>query len=127
MQDTSALYRASFAHFSGAEGWAMARAKVLVIDQDQGPYETLKLGLARRGYEMHATTSMASALALAGAHAYQAAFVSLTLVSDRAVLEGLYAEIPDLPVILMHTLEHVQNIPPQMLAVAANAIGKPLA
>lgn len=105
----------------------MAHAKVLVIDQDQGPYETLKLGLARRGYEMHATTTMASALALAGAHAYQAAFVSLALVPDRAVLDGLYAEIPDLPVILIHAPEHADHIPPQMLEVAANAIGKPLA
>jgi len=105
----------------------MARTKVLVIDQDQGPYETLKLGLARRGYEMHATTTMARALALAGAHAYQAAFVSLTLVPNRALLDGLYAAIPDLPVILMHTPEHAQHIPPQMLEVAANAIGTPLA
>ena len=105
----------------------MAHTKVLVIDQDQGPYETLKLGLARRGYEMHATTTMASALALAGAHAYQAAFVSFTLVPNRALLDGLYAEIPDLPVILIHTPEHAQHIPPQMLEVAANAIGKPLA
>jgi len=105
----------------------MANAKVLVIDQDQGLYEGLKLGLARHGYEMHATTTMASALALAGAHAYQAAFVSLTLVSDRTVLEGLHAEIPDLPVILMHAPEHAQHIPPQMLEVATNAIGKPLA
>ena len=78
----------------------MAHAKVLAIDQDQRPYETLKLGLARRGYEMHATTTVASALALAGAHAYQAAFVSLALVPDRTVLDGLHAEIPDLPVIL---------------------------
>jgi DNA-binding NtrC family response regulator len=105
----------------------MANAKVLVIDQDQGPYEGLKPGLARRGYEMHATTTMASALALAGAHAYQAAFVSLTLVSDRTVLEGLHAELPDLPVILIHAPEHAQHIPPQMLEVATNAIGKPLA
>lgn len=105
----------------------MANAKVLVIDQDQGLYEGLKLGLARHGYEMHATTTMASALALAGAHAYQAAFVSLTLIPDRAVLDGLHAEIPDLPVILMHAPEHAQHIPPQMLEVAVNAIGKPLA
>ena len=105
----------------------MAHAKVLAIDQDQGPYEVLKSGLARRGYEMHATTTVASALALAGAHAYQAAFVSLALVPDRTVLDGLHAEIPDLPVILIHTPEHVQHIPPPMLEVAANAIGKPLA
>jgi DNA-binding NtrC family response regulator len=105
----------------------MAHLKVLVIDQDQGSYEVLKHGLARHGYEMHTTTTMASALALAGAHAYKAALVSLALVSDRAVLDGLHAEIPDLPVILIHTPEHAQHIPPQMLEVAASAIGKPLA
>ena len=105
----------------------MAHAKVLAIDQDQGPYETLKPGLARHGYEMHATTTMASALTLAGAHAYQAAFVSLALVPNRAELDGLHAEIPDLPVILIHAPEHAQHIPPQMLEVATNAIGKPLA
>jgi len=105
----------------------LAHAKVLVVDQDQRPYEGLKLGLARHGYEMHTTTTMARALALAGAHAYQAALVSLTLVTDRAVLDGLHAEIPDLPVILIHTPEHAQHIPPQMLEVATNAIGKPLA
>ena len=105
----------------------MVHTKVLVVDHEQGAYDALKLGLARHGYEMHTTTTMASALALAGAHAYQAAFVSLALVSERAVLDGLHAEIPNLPVILMHSPEHVHHIPPQMLDVAANAIGKPLA
>lgn len=105
----------------------MPHAKVLVIDQDQGPYEVLKHGLAKHGYEVHTTTTMANALALASAHAYQAALVSLTLVHDRAMLDGLHAEIPGLPVILIHTPEHVHHIPPQMLEVAANAIGKPLA
>jgi len=105
----------------------MIHAKVLVVDQDQASYETLKDELARRGYEMHTTTSMTSALTLAGAHAYQAAFVSLTLLPDCAALDGLHAEIPDLPVILMHAPEHAHHIPPQMLGVATNAIGKPLA
>src|SRR5262249_57235704 len=76
---------------------------------------------------MAAPPTMASALALVGAQAYQAAFVSLALVPNRAVLDGLYAEIPNLPVILIHAPEHAQHIPPQMLEVAANAIGKPLA
>jgi DNA-binding NtrC family response regulator len=105
----------------------MAHAKVLLVDQDQGSYEVLQHGLARHGYEMHTATTMARALALAGAHAYKAAFVSLALVTDRTALDGLHAEIPDLSVILMHTPEHVHHIPPQMLEVAANAIGKPLA
>jgi DNA-binding NtrC family response regulator len=113
-------------HFSGAEA-AMIHAKVLVVDHEQGAYDVLKPGLAKCGYEMHTTTTMANALALAGAHAYQAAFVSLTLVPNRTVLDGLHAEIPNLPVILIHSPEHAHHIPQQMLEVAANAMGKPLA
>jgi DNA-binding NtrC family response regulator len=105
----------------------MIQAKVLVVDHEQGAYDVLKLGLAKRGYEMHTTATMANALALAGAHVYQAAFVSLTLLPDRAALDGLHAEIPNLPVILIHSPEHTHHIPQQMLEVAANAMGKPLA
>jgi DNA-binding NtrC family response regulator len=105
----------------------MIHAKVLVVDHEQGAYDVLKPGLAKRGYEMHTTTTMANALALAGAHVYQAAFVSLALVPDRAVLDGLRAEIPNLPVILLHSPEHAHHIPQQMLEVAAYAVGKPLA
>jgi DNA-binding NtrC family response regulator len=113
-------------HFSGAEA-AMIQAKVLVVDHEQGAYDVLKLGLAKRGYEMHMTSTMANALALAGAHVYQAAFVSLTLLPNRAALDGLHAEIPDLPVILIHAPEYAHHIPQPMLEVATNAIGKPLA
>jgi len=84
----------------------MIHAKVLVVDHEQGTYDVLKPGLAKRGYEMHTTTTMTKALALAGAHVYQAAFVSLALAPDRTVLDGLHAEIPDLPVILIHSPEH---------------------
>jgi Fis family transcriptional regulator len=105
----------------------MVHGKVLVVDHEQGAYDGLILGLAKRGYEMHATTTMANALTLAGAHVYQAAFVSLALVPDRAGLDGLHAEIPDLPVILIHAPEHAPHIPQQMLEIAVNAIGKPLA
>jgi Fis family transcriptional regulator len=105
----------------------MIHAKVLVVDHEQGAYDVLKHGLARRGYEMHTTTTMANALALAGAHVYQAAFVSLALAPTRAVLDGLHAEIPNLSVILIHSPEHAHLIPQQMLEVAAYAVGKPLA
>lgn len=105
----------------------MVHTKVLVVDHEQGAYDVLKLGLAKRGYEMHTATTMANAMTLAGAHVYQAAFVSLALVSDRAVLDGLRAEIPDLPVILIHAPEHAPHIPQSMLELAVNAIGKPLA
>ena len=40
----------------------MVHAKVLVVDHEQGVYDGLKLGLAKRGYEMHTTTTMANAL-----------------------------------------------------------------
>ena len=105
----------------------MIHAKVLVVDHEQGAYDVLKLGLAKRGYEMHTTTTMTNALALAGAHVYQAAFVSFTLVPNKSVLDGLHAEIPNLPVILIHSPEHAHLIPQQMLEVAAYAVGKPLA
>jgi DNA-binding NtrC family response regulator len=105
----------------------MVHAKILVVDQDTGAYEALKPGLSRHGYEIHTTTTSTSALALAGAHAYQAAFVSSALFDDQALLDGLRAEIPDLPVILALSPEHVDCVPPQILAVAANAVGKPLA
>src|SRR5436189_4918435 len=75
----------------------MVHTKVLVVDHEGEVYDALKPGLATHGYEMHTTTTMASALALAGAHAYQAASVSLTLVPDRTVLDGLYAAIPTPP------------------------------
>jgi DNA-binding protein Fis/CheY-like chemotaxis protein len=104
----------------------MIHAKVLVVDHEQGTYDVLKPGLAKRGYEMHTTTTMTKALALAGAHVYQAAFVSLALAPDRTVLDGLHAEIPDLPVILIHSPEHAHHIPQQMLEVVACAMGKPL-
>ena len=51
----------------------------------------------------------------------------LTLLPDRAALDGLHAEIPNLPVILIHAPEHAHHIPQHMLEVAANAMGKPLA
>jgi len=105
----------------------MVHTKVLVVDHEGGAYDALKPGLAKHGYEMHTTTTMASALALAGAHAYQAAFVSLTLLPDRTELDRLYATIPTLSVILMHSPELAHHIPPQMLDVATNAIGTPLA
>ena len=105
----------------------MPHAKVLVVDQEQGPYEALQKGLTRHGYEMHTTPTMARALDLAGAHAYNAAFVSLSLLTERTLLDGLRATIPELPLILMHPPEYAHRIPPQMLEIATYAIGTPLA
>jgi DNA-binding NtrC family response regulator len=105
----------------------MAHTKILVVDQDQVAYEPLKPGLSKHGYEMHTAVTVKSALALAGAHLYQAAFVASALLDDGQVLEGLRAEIPDLPVIIALSPEHVHRIPPQALQVAVQTIGKPLA
>jgi len=113
-------------HFSGAEA-AMIHAKVLVLDHEQGAYDVLKPGLAKRGYEMHTTTTMTQALGLAGAHVYQVAFVSLALIPNKTALDGLHAEIPNLPVILIHSPELAHHIPQQMLEVATNTMAMPLA
>lgn len=104
----------------------MIHAKVLLVDHEHGAYEALTLGLARRGYEMHTTATMASAVALAGAHAYQVALVSLALACDQVCLAALQSAIPELPIILMHAPEHATEIPPALLKMAANAIGTPL-
>ena len=105
----------------------MIRAKILAVDQDQGAYEPLKPGLSQHGYEIHTTATPAQALALAGAHAYQAAFISLALLNDQSLVTGLQAAIPELPFILTLSPEHTQSVSPQVLKNTVNAIGKPLA
>ena len=104
----------------------MIHTKVLLVDHEPGTYDGLTLGLAKRGYEMHTAPSMARAITLAGAHAYQAALVSLALVPEKITLADLHAEIPDLPVILMHAPEQAHDIPAPLLDVVTNAIGLPL-
>lgn len=105
----------------------MVHTKVLVVDQEDGGYEMLKPGLSKHGYEIHTTRDIPNALALAGAHPYKAAFVSATLVDDSSWLDGLRAEIPDLPVILILPSGPCDRLSPQVFTVASNAIGKPLA
>jgi DNA-binding NtrC family response regulator len=117
---------ASFGYSSGAEA-AMIHAKVLVVDHEQGAYDVLKPGLAKCGYDMHTAPTMTKALGLAGAHVYQVAFVSLALAPTKTVLDGLHAEIPGLPVILLHSPGLAHDIPQPMLEVAINTMSKPLA
>jgi DNA-binding NtrC family response regulator len=100
--------------------------KVLIVDQEEEVYKTLKQGLVKHGYDIHISTAIPNALALAGAHRYQIAFISLPLMYDTALLTGLQAELPDLPIILILPSERMSHIPPQALAVAANSMGKPL-
>src|SRR5688572_20752854 len=104
----------------------MVHAKILVVDQEDGSYETLKPGLSKQGYEIHTTTDISNALALAGAHPYKAACVSAALVDDSSWLQGLRAEIPDLPVILILPPGPYARLSPQVFTVVSNAIGKPL-
>src|SRR5919108_2994096 len=84
-----------------AEGRAVECTKVLIVDQEEEVYKTLKQGLFKHGYDVHISTAIPNALALAGAHRYQIAFISLPLVCDTALLTGLQAELPDLPIILI--------------------------
>jgi DNA-binding NtrC family response regulator len=101
--------------------------KVLIVDHEPGAYEALRLGLSKHGYELHTTATLPRALALAGAHHYQVAFVDISLVANSTFLTELRAELPDLCVILVLPPDHVHSIPSHVLEAAGNAIGKPLA
>jgi DNA-binding NtrC family response regulator len=101
---------------------------VLIVDQEQAPYETLKPALMKHGYEIHTTAAIQQACALAGAHRYKVALVSLPLASETSLLAGLYAELPDLPVILvLPPITNTEHISGQVFKTATNSIGKPLA
>jgi DNA-binding protein Fis/CheY-like chemotaxis protein len=102
------------------------QTKVLVVDPESGPYEPLKQKLSKYGYELHTTDASAQALALAGAHRYKVALVSLPLVYDTTLLAGLRAAIPNLLLILVLPTTDVEHIPAQVFNSAVNAIGKPL-
>jgi DNA-binding protein Fis len=81
----------------------------------------------KHGYEIHTTAAIQQACALAGAHRYKAALVSLPLASETSLLAGLYAELPDLPVILVLPPTNIEHISGQVFKTATNSIGKPLA
>jgi DNA-binding NtrC family response regulator len=104
----------------------MEWSKILMLDHEQGEYETLKQGLTKYGYQMHTTATIPKAMALVGAHQYQVAFVTLSLISDTMLLTQLNAEQPALPVIVILPHEHVDGIPPQVFNRATNVIWKPL-
>jgi DNA-binding protein Fis len=81
----------------------------------------------KHGYEIHTTAAIQQACALAGAHHYKVALVSLLLASETSLLAGLYAELPDLPVILVLPPTNIEHISGQVFKTATNSIGKPLA
>ncbi|WP_179136830.1 helix-turn-helix domain-containing protein [Candidatus Entotheonella palauensis] len=102
----------------------MVQAKILVLDSDTQSYEPLKSGLAEHGYEIHTTMKAMEALSLAGAHPYQAALVSLSMAQDGDLLLGLQAECPGLPLIIVSCPE-VRPMPPPVVQLADNTVGKP--
>jgi DNA-binding protein Fis len=101
--------------------------KVLVVDQELGVYEAIRLGLNKHGYELHTTAALPRALALARAHHYQVAFVDVGLVCNTPFLTELWAELPELFVILVSTPDCVHLIPTYVLDMPVNVIWKPLA
>jgi len=103
----------------------MVQAKILVLDPDTQPYEPLKSGLAAHGYEIHTTMTATEALSLAGAHAYQAALIALPLAQDADLLLELQAERPGLPLIIV-SCQEVRFMPPPVVQLADNTVGKPL-
>ena len=103
----------------------MVYAKVLAVDQDQAAYEAMLPELSRHGYELHPVNTPAKAIALATAHDYHAAFVSMTLLDVDVLLTDLRDTIPHLPIILATSAEH-NGIPAQILKLATNVVGKPL-
>lgn len=104
----------------------MIHAKVLVVDHAHGADVALTQGLARRGYELHTAATLASAVALAGAHAYQVALVSLALACDQERLAALHEVLPAMPIIVMHAPSQAAQIPQSLLEMAANLIVTPL-
>lgn len=103
----------------------MVQAKILVVDSDTWLYEPLKPGLAEHGYEIHATKTGPEALALAGAHAYQAALVALSLTSEGDLLRDLQAECPGLSCLIVWCPE-ARFIPASVMQFADNTVSKPL-
>ena len=104
----------------------MALAKILLVDHEQGDYGTLKEGLAKHGYEIHLAAQDTQALALAGAHRYKAALVSLDVGTDTDLLPKLHAEQPGLPLIFILPGRDCGLFSAPILDVATLMIGKPL-
>ncbi len=103
----------------------MVQAKILVVDSDTWLYEPLKPGLAEHGYEIHVAKAGHDALALIGAHVYQAALVALSLTPDGDLLHDLQAECPGLPCIVVWSSE-MPPMPASVVRLADNVVCKPL-
>lgn len=101
----------------------MAHVKVLVVDPEQEVYEAWKGSLAKHGYELHITATPTTAVALAGAHAYQVAFVAVALLDSSAFLQELCTELPELAIIA--ALPRAYNKPLPVLASMVHTLTKP--
>ena len=104
----------------------MLTAKVLLIDHEHASYDGLRDCLAKHGYEIHLSATTPKALALAGAHAYEVAFVTLPFATDSNLITDLQAQIPNLPVVIILPDGHNGQLSPQILDIATLVIGKPL-
>lgn len=104
----------------------MLRTKVLLIDHEHASYDGLRDDLAKYGYEIHLSATALNAVALAGAHAYEVAFVTLPLAMGSSLITELQAEQPDLPLIVVLPAGHSGDLSPQILDRATLVIGKPL-
>lgn len=104
----------------------MLRTKVLLIDHEHASYDGLRDDLARHGYDIHLAASLPKAVALAGAHAYKLAFVTLPLAAESNVITELQAEQPDLPMIMVLPAGYTDALPPQIFDTATLVMVKPL-
>lgn len=104
----------------------MLRTKVLLIDHEHASYDGLRDDLARHGYDIHLSPTAPNAVALAGAHAYDMALVTLPLATDSSLLTELQAERPDLPLIIVLPAGHTDELSTQVLDAATLVVGKPL-
>lgn len=104
----------------------MLRTKILLIDHEEATYDGLKTDLAKHGYECHLSQSVPKAIALSGAHFYQAAFISLPIASSTNLIADLHAEQPNLPVIIVRPSGHIDRLSSELLDLATHVIDKPL-
>lgn len=104
----------------------MLRIKVLLIDHEHAYYDGLREDLAKHGYEIHLSATAHNAVALAGAHAYELAFVTLPFAMGSSLITELQAERPDLPLVIVRPAGHSGELSPQILDRATLVINKPL-
>ena len=104
----------------------MLPTKVLLIDHEHATYDGLRDSLAKHGYEIHLSITSPKAVALAGAHTYEVAFVSLPFATDSNLITELQTQQSDMPVIILLPAGHTDQLSAGVLDLATLVIGKPL-